>query len=66
MNKLLYRVPEVAEMLGLGKTKTYSLVGRGVIRSVRIDAAVRVPGSAIQEFVDRLESVDQPEPRTAA
>ena len=57
MQQVLYRVNEAAAALGLGRTKVYELIGRGSIRSVRIDNAVRVPTSAIEEFVRELESV---------
>jgi excisionase family DNA binding protein len=55
MNKMLYRVNEAAEVCSLGRTKTYELINRGLLRSVRIDGAVRVPLSAIEEFVRELE-----------
>ena len=51
MKQVLCRVNEAAAALGLGRTKTYELIGRGSIRSVRIDNAVRVPVSAIEEFL---------------
>lgn len=50
-----YRVPEAAQILGLGKSKTYELVQSGAIRTVRVGRAVRVPASAIDEFAERLE-----------
>jgi excisionase family DNA binding protein len=56
MTKYLYRVNEAAEACALGRTKTYELIRRGVLRSVRIDGAVRVPASAIEEFVQQLET----------
>lgn len=56
MTQLLYRVGDVAPLLGLGRTKTYQLISRGVIRSVRVDSALRIPASAIEEFVHTLEA----------
>jgi len=56
MTKMLYRVIEAAEVCSLGRTKAYDLVNRGVIRSVRIDGCVRVPWTAIEEFVSDLEA----------
>jgi excisionase family DNA binding protein len=52
--KLLLRVTEVADTLSLGRTKSYELIARGVIPSVRIDGAVRVPASALEDFVRSL------------
>jgi len=54
MTKLLLRVNETAERLSLGRTKAYQLIARGVIPSVRIDGAVRVPAEALEEYVRGL------------
>jgi excisionase family DNA binding protein len=50
----LLRVEEAAEWLGLGRTKAYELVYRGVLPSVTIGRSRRVPFAALQAFVDRL------------
>jgi excisionase family DNA binding protein len=55
MTKLLYRINEAAEVCSIGRTKTYELINRGVLRTVRIDGAVRVPVSAVEEFIRNLE-----------
>jgi excisionase family DNA binding protein len=54
--RLLLTVDEVAERLGLGRTKVYELLGRGEIASVRIGTARRVPASALEAYVERLLS----------
>lgn len=54
MVKLLYRVEEAAELLGLGRSKTYELISRGEIGSVRVDGAIRVPQTAIEDFIYAL------------
>lgn len=51
---LLYRVPEAARMLSLGKSKTWELVLRGDLESIKIDGARRVPAEAIASYVRRL------------
>jgi excisionase family DNA binding protein len=57
MSRLLLRVPAVAEMLSCSKTKTYSLLNSGAIRSVRIEGgARRVRVGAVEEYVARLEA----------
>ena len=56
MQQVLYRVNDAAVALALGRSKVYQLIGRGELRAVRVDGAVRVPGSAIEEFVTRLEA----------
>jgi len=54
MDKLLYTVPEVAEMVGLGRSKLYELIAAGELESVRIGRATRVPASALARFVEDL------------
>lgn len=51
---LLYRVRQAAAMLGLGPSKTWELIGRGELESVKIDGARRVPAEAIEAYVRRL------------
>ena len=54
MDKLLYTVPEVAEMVGLGRSKLYELIASGQIQTVRIGRSVRVPVDALRTFMDGL------------
>lgn len=44
------RIDEVGEILGLGGTKVRELISSGRLRSIAIDAARRVPVSALREF----------------
>lgn len=55
MTPLLLRPSQVAEEINCCRTKVYSLIHRGLIRSVRVDNSIRVPAAAVAEFVDRLE-----------
>lgn len=55
MTPLLLRPSQVAEEINCCKTKVYDLIHRGLIRSVRLDGAIRVPTNAVAEFVERLE-----------
>ncbi len=50
----LLRVEEAAEWLGLGRTKAYELVYKGVIPSVTIGRSRRIPVHALKTFVDQL------------
>ena len=56
MTRVLLRPNEVAEAIGVGRTKLYALVNRGSIRSVRVDGSIRIPVGAVAEFVEQLES----------
>ena len=53
MEKLLLRVGEAIEITGLGRTKLYELIGSGEIPSVRVGSAVRIPVSALRDWVER-------------
>lgn len=50
--RLLLRVEEVAEMLSLGRSKTYDLVATGVLPSVRLGRSVRVPADALRRWLE--------------
>ena len=49
--RILVRVVEAAEMLSLGRSKTYALVQSGEIPSVRIGGAVRIPVDALHAWL---------------
>jgi excisionase family DNA binding protein len=42
VERLLLRIPEAAETLGISRAKTYELIGRGDLKVLRIDGSVRV------------------------
>lgn len=48
---MLLTIPEAARMIGLGRSKTYELVTRGELRVVRIGRAVRLPRTAVENWV---------------
>lgn len=50
--KLLYRAAEAGEMLALGKSKVYELMNAGVLPSVRIGSAKRIPAEALRKWVE--------------
>lgn len=53
MDKKLLTVGEAADLLGLGRSKTYELVMKGQLQSVQIGRARRVPATAVDEFVQK-------------
>jgi excisionase family DNA binding protein len=63
MSKLLLTVPEAAAALAISRSKLYELLAAGLVRSVRIDGARRVPVEALETYVAGL--LDQ-EARTDA
>lgn len=56
MEKLLLTPEDAADLLSIGRSKLYELIGDGRLASVRIDASRRVPMSALLEFVESLQA----------
>lgn len=56
MDRLLLRPVEVAEQLGIGRSKAYELIASGEIPSVKIGATVRVPVDALRDWVAKQQS----------
>jgi excisionase family DNA binding protein len=54
------KVPEVAEVLRIARSKVYQLVGEGEIPSVRIGHSVRINRKELESW---LEGQRQPIPR---
>ena len=55
MERLLLTPEDAADLLSIGRSKLYELIGDGRIASVRIGASRRVPMSALVEFVESLQ-----------
>ncbi len=51
MSRELLRVYEVARLLGIGRSKTYELIARGDLPSLRIGRLVRVPRHALEQWI---------------
>ncbi|WP_085233770.1 helix-turn-helix domain-containing protein [Mycobacterium conspicuum] len=58
MVERLYRPEEAARLLGCGRTRVFALIGSGDLRSVKLGASRRIPRSAIDEFIERLEHAE--------
>jgi excisionase family DNA binding protein len=54
--RLLLRVPEAADRLGVSRSTLYELMGSGRIRGVKIGAAVRIPADELRAYVESLKS----------
>ena len=50
-DRALLRVEEVARLLGIGRSKTYELIARGELPSLRIGRLVRVPRHALDQWI---------------
>ena len=52
-DRLLVRIPEAAERLGLSRSSVYELTGAGELRVIRYGRAVRVPVIELAAWVER-------------
>jgi len=53
--RLLLRIPEVAETLGIGRTKIYELIATGELPTIRVGRAIRISVSTLQKWVEERE-----------
>jgi len=51
LGPLLLDALEVAELLGIGRTKTYELIARGELPVLRVGRCVRVPRSGLDTWI---------------
>jgi len=56
VDKLLLKPEEAAELVSIGRSKVYELIGTGELASVRIGTSRRIPADALVEFVRELRS----------
>jgi len=52
--QLLLTPEEAADVLRIGRSKVYELMGRGDLESIKIGNSRRLPLDAISSFIDRL------------
>jgi len=53
--RLLLRISEVAETLGIGRTKIYEMIATGELPTIRVGRAVRISVSTLQKWVEERE-----------
>lgn len=58
--KMLYRVPEVVEATGIGRSTLYELMAAGTLESVKVGKSRLIPHDALEAFVARLRADDRP------
>lgn len=52
-DRLLYRVGEAAEAIGVSRAQCYALIAQGKIPAVRLGASLRVPVDRLRQLVDQ-------------
>lgn len=55
MNEKLYTAKEVADHFRVSRQAVYDWIAAGKLRALRIGDRVRIPESALQEFVRTIE-----------
>lgn len=55
--KRTYTVPEIQDILGIGKNSAYSLVKSGVFRSVRVGGSIRISKKSFDNWLDEKSQV---------
>lgn len=68
--KLLLRVPEACDAIGVGRSRLYELMSAGEIDSVRIGRNRLIPVASLEQYVSRLTALNgsenqQVDPRAA-
>jgi excisionase family DNA binding protein len=51
--RILYRVAEAADAIGVSRSRAYELIAEGVIPSIRIGASLRVPVDALRARIEQ-------------
>ena len=52
---LVLSVPELATVLHIGRNAAYDLVNSGTIRSIRIGKNIRIPQSALMDYLNHTD-----------
>jgi excisionase family DNA binding protein len=65
MERILLKPAEVAEMLGVGRTKAYELINSGRLPTVVVGTSIRVPVEALERWVRENTKVDDAAPDSA-
>lgn len=55
MHNLTYSITDAANILGIGKTKLYSILAKGDIRAKKIGKRTLIRHEDLKAFIDNLE-----------
>jgi len=58
MDRVLLRPSEVAEILGIGRSKAYELCASNQLKVVRIGKSIRVPVEALHQWINEQMATD--------
>lgn len=51
--KMLYRAEEAADLLSIGRTGVFNLIGSGELHSIKIGGLRRIPRVSIEDYIAR-------------
>lgn len=54
-DQLLYRPEDAGSVLGIGRSKVFELLATGQLASVQIGRSRRIPRTALEAYVERLQ-----------
>lgn len=54
VSKTLLSIPDFMASTGLGRTKTYELIGNGELETVTIGRRRMIPAKSLDAWIDRL------------
>ena len=66
MDRILLRPAEVADALGIGRSKAYDLIAKGLLPSVRIGGLMRVSVESLERWVSEQAMARPTQPDQAA
>jgi len=52
-SRMLFRIPEAAELLGISRSSVYNLIAAGTLRATKIGAATRIPASELARIAEQ-------------
>lgn len=56
---VLLTIDDLLPILGIGKTKAYELIRSGHLKSIRVGRQIRIPKTALEEFLRESETQTQ-------
>jgi excisionase family DNA binding protein len=59
VDPLLLKAPEVAKLLGLGRSKVFAMIAAGELPFIRVGRSVRVPREALERWIRERTLEDQ-------
>lgn len=62
MPRLLLRIEEAAEVLGIGRSLMYQLVLSAEVESVTVGRLRRIPTECLSEYIERKRKCENAEP----